>query len=134
MTHLKTISIIVESDCHYLLVIVRYSSSVANIILLTPVSTGCRHVPCEFIIWSRIPVSRNVAIMLNHYIPSNGPDSLVTTLAFLRDAGIFGRFLTSRIFRRYQVGFGTEHLKNDIRKCRYPAPTQVKSLQDFDPW
>jgi hypothetical protein len=43
-------------------------------------------------------------------------DSLVTTLAFLRDADIFGRFLTFCIFRRHQVGFGTEHLKNDIRE------------------
>jgi hypothetical protein len=38
--------------------------------------------------------------------------SLVTALAFLRDAVIFGRcIVTSRIFRRYHAGFGTEHLK-----------------------
>jgi hypothetical protein len=35
--------------------------------------------------------------------------------------GIFGRFLTFCIFRRHQVGIGTEHLKNDIRECFYPG-------------
>jgi hypothetical protein len=46
-------------------------------------------------------------------------DSLVTALLLLRDTGIFGRFLPSRIFRRQQAGFATEHLKNDIRECCY---------------
>jgi hypothetical protein len=40
----------------------------------------------------------------------------VTPLAFLRDAVIFGHvLLTFCISRRNQFGFGTEHLKNDIR-------------------
>jgi hypothetical protein len=45
--------------------------------------------------------------------------ALVTTLAFVEDAGIFGRFLTLCSFGRHQAWFGTEHLKNDIRECRY---------------
>jgi hypothetical protein len=37
------------------------------------------------------------------------------------DADILRCFLTSCIFRRHQAGFGTEHLKNDIRECCYPG-------------
>jgi hypothetical protein len=53
--------------------------------------------------------------------PDKDYDSLVIALAFLRDASIFGRFLTFRIFRRNQVGFRTKHLQNDIRECCYPG-------------
>jgi hypothetical protein len=48
-------------------------------------------------------------------------DLLVIALAFLCDAGISNRFLTFCICRQYQAGFGTEHLKNGIRKYRYPG-------------
>jgi hypothetical protein len=44
-----------------------------------------------------------------------------TALAFRRVTGIFGCFLTSCIFRRHQSEFGTQHLKNDIRKCCCPG-------------
>jgi hypothetical protein len=42
--------------------------------------------------------------------------SHVTALAFLENAGIFGHFLFICIFGRHQAGFGTEDIKNDIRK------------------
>jgi hypothetical protein len=54
-------------------------------------------------------------------LPTNPVNSLVTALVFLQGAGIFDRVLTFCIFGRHQVGFGTQHLKNDIRKYRYPG-------------
>jgi hypothetical protein len=53
--------------------------------------------------------------------PDKDYDSLVTVLAFLRDADIFRRFLTFHIFRRHQAGFGTDHLKSGIRVRCYPG-------------
>jgi hypothetical protein len=62
--------------------------------------------------------------------PNKDYDSLVTALEFRRDAGIFRRFLTFYTFRRHQAGFGTEHLKNDIREYRYPGkPTRPDSTR-----
>jgi hypothetical protein len=43
--------------------------------------------------------------------PDKDYGSLVTALVFVRDASIFHRFLPFCIFRRYQAGIGTEHLK-----------------------
>jgi hypothetical protein len=37
-------------------------------------------------------------------------------LVSLRDVGIFGQFPYHRISKGSQAGFGTEHLKNDIRE------------------
>jgi hypothetical protein len=48
-------------------------------------------------------------------------DSLVNAPAFLQDTGIVGSFLPFYIIIRRQAGLGTEHLKNDIRKYRYPG-------------
>jgi hypothetical protein len=67
--------------------------------------------------------------------PDKDYDSYVTALAFLRDADIFGCFLTFRIFRRHQFGFGTKHLKNDIRECCYSGkrmrPDTMRRLRLF---
>jgi hypothetical protein len=49
--------------------------------------------------------------------PDKGYNSLVAAFAFVRDAGIYVRFLTFCICRWHQAGFGAEHIKNGIRKC-----------------
>jgi hypothetical protein len=71
--------------------------------------------------------------------PGKDYDSLATTHAFLRDTILTQtttyssprlRFVGTPvslaaplycICRRHQSGFGTEHLKNDIRECCYPG-------------
>jgi hypothetical protein len=83
----------------------------------------------------RLRLSRYRAFVSSGCRYRNYPDkdysSLVTVLAFLRDASIFGRFLlTLCIFTRHQVGFGTEHLKNDISECCYPG----KRMRPDTPW
>jgi hypothetical protein len=82
------------------------------------VSPGCRYRDYYVLNIDAFGCLRNVGIL---DYPDKYYDSLVTALAFRGDGGIFSRFLTFCIFRRHQVGFGTEHLKKDFRKYRYPG-------------